>query len=411
MKIAVLKSRSGRLELPNDAPIFNAKYEFQSAVVTKLTNGILDLLDYSGEVVESDNEGKRTFQHIFQPTLRIWQLPKIPDAWMGFAFNAVSFATGSIEHLTSGSRRGAEEFEKPVKCDFDSGAKENSILKNIYDSVYFHALKSELEILNAIPLIDDKVKQKVHEKYNEKLSDVVQKDLISFVNEVLEQEFFIDAHYQLTGRVDYLANYSLSDIQDLFSKPTDYSLYHDLSDIYDHDDIMYTYNFGFQFKFPSGEATLVLTTIVDGGHLDVSFSDVGDGISYSLPVIVQTSNQFAQNVFIQQSELHLHPALQSKLADVFLKELEKKPYPMLVETHSEHLILRVLRRIGERYRGISSPYRVTPQDIAVYYFEPTLEHGTVVTQQVITDEGDFERDWPNGFFTERYEDLHYGYKK
>jgi len=72
----------------------------------------------------------------------------------------------------------------------------------------------------------------------------------------------------------------------------------------------------------------------------VKLSDVGVGVSQVLPIIVQSSISGNGILLIEQPELHLHPALQANLADVFIHSGGH----VLIETHSEHLILRILRR-------------------------------------------------------------------
>jgi hypothetical protein len=75
--------------------------------------------------------------------------------------------------------------------------------------------------------------------------------------------------------------------------------------------------------------------------------DVGIGISQVLPVVVAALEPSAALVAIEQPELHIHPAVQVGLGDLFIKGAKEHGINFLVETHSEHLILRLLRRIRE----------------------------------------------------------------
>ena len=79
----------------------------------------------------------------------------------------------------------------------------------------------------------------------------------------------------------------------------------------------------------------------------------------------------------------------------------------LVETHSEHLLLRLLRRIRDKEKSLpsSSSLPLTTSDVAIYYFNPQVAGGTVVTRQLVTPLGDFYNDWPRGFFSDRDGDL------
>ena len=138
----------------------------------------------------------------------------------------------------------------------------------------------------------------------------------------------------------------------------------------------------------------------------VELQDVGSGVSYVLPVLYALSCQGL--VQVQQPELHLHPALQASVADVFIEELHREGRgQFLLETHSEHLLLRLLRRIRDTEKGkaLSDDVKLTNDDIAVYYFDPQPAGGTFVSRQLVTPLGDFYNDWPRGFFPERAKDL------
>ena len=143
---------------------------------------------------------------------------------------------------------------------------------------------------------------------------------------------------------------------------------------------------------------------VKGDRYD--FDEVGSGIGYSLPVLVGLANDSGQ-VAIAQPELHLHPALQSAMGDAVLHSASSG-HRILLETHSEHLLLRVLRRIRQASNELldSTDYpSATAQKVRVYYFEPLMDGTTRVHKLRVSTEGEFLDPWPNGFFEERYEDL------
>ena len=140
----------------------------------------------------------------------------------------------------------------------------------------------------------------------------------------------------------------------------------------------------------------------------LSHRDVGVGISQILPVLVSAYASQEKLIAIEQPELHLHPALQSELGDVFIESaLGENRNAFLLETHSEHLILRILRRIRETTDG-ELPEGVTPvrpEDVAVLYVQPSEKGGSKVIHIPVTPDGDFEQRWPEGFFAERAKEL------
>lgn len=144
----------------------------------------------------------------------------------------------------------------------------------------------------------------------------------------------------------------------------------------------------------------------DGESRETELHDVGSGVPFVLPVLCAAVH--GGLVRIQQPELHLHPALQSSIADVFIEEiLFKDSNLFIIETHSEHLLLRLLRRIRDKEKKCETSHELplNPSDIAIYYFDPQVTGGTVVTRQLITPLGDFYSEWPRGFFSDRDRDL------
>ncbi|EMB0807320.1 AAA family ATPase [Pseudomonas aeruginosa] len=130
-------------------------------------------------------------------------------------------------------------------------------------------------------------------------------------------------------------------------------------------------------------------------------NQLGTGISQVLPIIVASHYAPATMVTIEQPELHIHPRFQVELADLFISTCDRHPY--LIETHSEHLILRILRRVREFHED-SKCLGLAPDQISITYLIPSPE-GVVVKRLDITADGDFEQRWPGGFFDERDAEL------
>ena len=145
--------------------------------------------------------------------------------------------------------------------------------------------------------------------------------------------------------------------------------------------------------------------LLDGKGNRVELRDVGSGIPFVLPVLLSVLSPGLK--FLQQPELHLHPALQSSLADIFIRQSKTVTGSTIIETHSEHLLLRLLRRIRDttNKKVLDESLSFSADNISVYYFDPKLSGETVVIKMLVSDVGDFKNRWPKGFFDERATDL------
>jgi predicted ATPase len=112
-------------------------------------------------------------------------------------------------------------------------------------------------------------------------------------------------------------------------------------------------------------------------------------------------------IAIEQPGIHLHPALKAEIGDLFIESaLGENKNTFLIETHSEHLILRILRRIRETTDGElpTDAMPITPEQLAVLYVQPGKKGSKVINIPVNKD-GEFDRPWPQGFFAERAKEL------
>ena len=137
----------------------------------------------------------------------------------------------------------------------------------------------------------------------------------------------------------------------------------------------------------------------------LTLCDVGFGLSQILPILVQSVMPDTKMVLIEQPEIHLHPKMQTELGDFFIEQCKAGKRQFIIETHSEHLLLRIMRRIRETTAGTikDSSLALTPEDVAILYVKPSDE-GSQILHLRIDDEGDFIDEWPGGFFEESFEE-------
>lgn len=138
-------------------------------------------------------------------------------------------------------------------------------------------------------------------------------------------------------------------------------------------------------------------------NMRVTHRDIGMGISQVLPVLVNAMAPTKSLVMIEQPEIHVHPALQAELGDVFIESaLGERQNRFILETHSEHLILRIMRRMRETADGEKGALpAVTPDDVAVLYVDREGAR-SVVMEMRMDCEGQLIDHWPGGFFEEDF---------
>lgn len=137
----------------------------------------------------------------------------------------------------------------------------------------------------------------------------------------------------------------------------------------------------------------------------VTHRDIGIGVSQVLPVLVTAFASRESLLAMEQPELHLHPALQAELGDVFIESALAGRNTFILETHSEHLILRILKRIREttsRRNDRTPP--ITPDDVSLLYVNP-MQGGAEVMEMPIDPRGRLKVTPPGGFFEEDFEEM------
>ena len=125
------------------------------------------------------------------------------------------------------------------------------------------------------------------------------------------------------------------------------------------------------------------------GGPEVPLTDVGFGVSQVLPVLILCYYAPEGSILIlEQPEAHLHPKVQSELADVLIDVVKNRNIQIILESHSEHLILRLMRRIAEE--------KISTDDTALYFCQ--INDGTSAIERLNMDEYGNIRNWPQDFF-------------
>jgi len=126
----------------------------------------------------------------------------------------------------------------------------------------------------------------------------------------------------------------------------------------------------------------------------VNLAAVGFGVSQVAPIIVQGFLSPPNTcILIEQPEIHLHPSAQAELGDLFI-EFANQGKQLFVETHSQYVLFRILRRIAEK--------KLDRAKVRMFFVSRT-EDGSRVGQLEVDEHGRITN-WPPGFFEEGYEE-------
>lgn len=158
----------------------------------------------------------------------------------------------------------------------------------------------------------------------------------------------------------------------------------------------------FEIKQIHGRRDYEVLVQTSGVENKVNLPDVGFGVSQLLPVIVQCFYAPPNStIILEQPEIHLHPSVQAALADLFIEvihareEGENRNIQLLIESHSEHFLRRLQRRVAEQ--------TISPEQIAVYFCRQTKQ-GSKIDPLSLDLYGNITN-WPENFFGDEIGDL------
>lgn len=127
-----------------------------------------------------------------------------------------------------------------------------------------------------------------------------------------------------------------------------------------------------------------------------SLSDVGFGVGQIIPILAELCSSRDGALLIEQPELHLHPSAQGLLARLLIEASRRRQ--VIIETHSEHLVLAIQRCVQDQ--DLSS------SDVSVLLVTKQ-KSGSRVQQMELTEDGNFAEPWLDEFFPDRLS-LRYG---
>ena len=129
------------------------------------------------------------------------------------------------------------------------------------------------------------------------------------------------------------------------------------------------------------------------GSTGINVASMGEGVSQLLPIVTEVLVS-ESCLLIEQPEIHLNPNLQTRLADLFASSVKARNGQIVVETHSEHFVLRL--------KTLLASGELSPSHISLL-FVGKQDGESIVEKLDIDDLGNFA-DWPEGFFDESYQE-------
>ena len=130
---------------------------------------------------------------------------------------------------------------------------------------------------------------------------------------------------------------------------------------------------------------------------EVLLTDIGFGVSQILPVLVLCFYVPEEStVILEQPDIHLHPSAQADLADVFIDAWKKHDVQILFESHSEHLLRRLQRRIAEG--------EIREDDVGLFFCSTDDSGGSRLSPLEVDQFGNIAN-WPENFFGDQFGEI------
>ena len=128
---------------------------------------------------------------------------------------------------------------------------------------------------------------------------------------------------------------------------------------------------------------------------EVRLTDIGLGVFQILPTFALCYYAPEGSILIlEQPEAHLHPKAQADIADVLIDVVKNRNIQIILESHSEHLLRRLQRRIAEE--------EIPASDTGLYYCQ--VSNGTSEIERLAMDEYGNITNWPQNFFGDEMSD-------
>jgi predicted ATPase len=129
-----------------------------------------------------------------------------------------------------------------------------------------------------------------------------------------------------------------------------------------------------------------------------NMADVGFGVSQLVPIIVQCIQGNNNILTIMEPEAHLQPGLQANLGELFVNSFTENNNQLIIETHSEHIILRIQKLVRNG--------KISNEDVSINYISSDDDGYSHIHNLRMDKRAKMVDYWPGGFFTERLKEFY-----
>ena len=224
---------------------------------------------------------------------------------------------------------------------------------------------------------------------NENVKTVNTKKMISFCSEQISK--VLDNTFVFQGQKALPSEYQNFSYQEDFVG-YNYEFLHKVIENNKKNVNKWLKHFGYDFKIETESGGPTAVTLINHRkeNFKVNYKYGGLGAENVLPVIAQSVAAKNKTIIFEEPERRAHPGLQVKLADLFVECSKKNQF--IIETHSENLLLGILKNIRDG--------KISHKDVQVSYVH--INKGqTQIDELQINEKGNFDSKWRDGFFTER----------
>lgn len=137
---------------------------------------------------------------------------------------------------------------------------------------------------------------------------------------------------------------------------------------------------------------------ISNSQKDIPLEQSGNALQSILGTVTDLMRSRNETIIIEEPENKIHPQIQGNLIESIIDICEKNNNKVIIETHSEHFILRIQKLLRED--------KILPDLVAINYVYLDDEgKGSKIDNMILNKNGEFENKWRHGFFSERLKEI------